>query len=172
MQRAMAAWQGTGMVAGTDPLVVVLADGCLAAALRPEVAGDDTTADAARAALLATGLAAVDTVLGPARLPCGESYQAELYRMRGELLLARDGLAAAEEALACFQQALQLGRDQGALAWELRAAMSLVRLRERQGDAYAAELTEARRGLAAVYGRFTEGFDFPDLQDAAALIGG
>jgi hypothetical protein len=90
--------------------------------------------------------------------------------MRGELLLERDGLAAAGEALACFQQALQLGRDQGALAWELRAAMSLVRLRERQGDAFAAELMQARQCLAAAYGRVTEGFDFPDLQDAAALI--
>jgi hypothetical protein len=124
-----------------------------------------------RARLLAIELAAIDTVLGPLRLPCGESYQAELHRVRGELLLERDGLAAAEEALACFQQALQLGRDQGALAWELRAAMSLVRLRERQGDAFAAELAEARQRLREVYGRFTEGFDFPDLQDAAALIG-
>jgi predicted ATPase len=124
-----------------------------------------------RARLLGIGVAAIEPFLGP-DVPCGQSFQAELLRMRGELLLERDGLAAAGEALACFQQAMQLGRDQGALAWELRAAMSLVRLRQSQGHACAAELVEARQYLAAVYGRFTEGFAFPDLQEAAALIGG
>jgi len=39
-----------------------------------------------------------------------------------------------------------------------------------QGDSRAAELAEARNCLAGVYGRFTEGFDFPDLKDAASLI--
>ena len=108
-----------------------------------------------RRGLLATGLAAIDTLLGP-KVPCGQSYQAELHRVRGELLLARDGLAAAGEALACFQRAMQLGREKGALAWELRAAMSLVRLRERQGETYAAELAEAPKlpaqPVRAVYG--------------------
>jgi hypothetical protein len=121
--------------------------------------------------LLAIGLAAVEPWIGR-DVSCGQVYQAELHRLRGELLLARDGLAAAGEVLACFQQALQLGWEQGALACELRAAMSLVRLRQFQGEAYAAELAEARQCLAAVYGRFPEGFAFPDLQDAAALIGG
>ena len=110
-------------------------------------------------------------MLGPHRAPCGQIHEAELRRLEGELLLARDGLAAAEEALECFRQAMQLGREKGALAWQLRAAMSLVRLRERQGEAYARELAEARACLRDVYDRFTEGFAFPDLQDAAALIG-
>jgi DNA-binding SARP family transcriptional activator/predicted ATPase len=165
MRTAIAAWQSTGMIIGADGLVVVLADGCLAAARRCR-AGDSTL----RASRLAIGLAAVEPLLGP-RVPCGQSYQAELYRIRGELLLERDGRAAAEEALACFQQAMQLGRDQGALAWELRAATSLARLRQRQGEDSAAELAEARSSLREVFGRFTEGFAFPDLQDAAALIG-
>jgi len=133
------------------------------------------TADSeARARLLAIGLSAIDTVLGPPRLPCGDSYLAELHRVRGELLLARDGLAAAGEALGCFQQALAMGRERGALAWELRAAKSLVRLRDSlrsQGEGSAADLAEARQSLTAVYRRFTEGFAFPDLQDAAALLG-
>jgi tetratricopeptide (TPR) repeat protein len=166
MQSAIAAWQGTGMLIGTDNLSLVLADGCLAAA-GAAAAG----ADAARAPLLDTGLAAIDTVLGPSRLPCGDNYQAELHRVRGELLLARDGLPAAGEALACFERAMQIGAEQGALAWELRAAMSLVRLRQRQGETCAAELAEARQRLREVYERFAEGFAFPDLQDAAALIG-
>ena len=98
---------------------------------------------------MATGLAAIEPLLGP-EIPCGQSYQPELHRLRGELLLERDGLAAAGEALARFQQSMQLGREMGALAWELRAAMSLVRLRKRQGEAYAAELAKARS--------FCEGF--------------
>lgn len=48
--------------------------------------------------------------------------------------------------------------------------MSLGRLRLRQGDACAAELVEARACLRDVYARYTEGFEFPDLQEAA-LIG-
>jgi hypothetical protein len=157
-----------GMAIGADSLVMVLADGCLAAA-RQAQAGDDPTSQAERLSLLATGLSAVESILGP-DVPCGQSYQAELHRLRGELLLERDGLAAAGEALACFHKSMQLSREMGALAWELRAAMSLVRLRERQGEAYAAELAEAHRGLCDLYARFTEGFDFPDLQEAARLI--
>jgi DNA-binding SARP family transcriptional activator/predicted ATPase len=168
MRSAISGWQARGMAAGTDALVLVLADGCLLAAGR-HPPGDDAAADAERAGLLSTALAAVDSVLGP-EVPCGQSYQAELHRVRGELLLARDGLAAAQEALACFERARQIGAEQGALTWELRAAMSLVRLRERQGDACALELAEARKGLRAVYARFTEGFAFPDLVEAKALL--
>ena len=126
------------------PIVVVLADGCLAAARR--LPGERMTARARPPAGDRTG--GDRHRVGPAEVPCGQSYQAELHRLRGELLLARDGLAAAEEALECFHRAMQLGREKGALAWELRAAMSLVRLRERQGEAYAEELAEARRCLA------------------------
>ncbi len=54
--------------------------------------------------------------------------------------------------------------------WELRAGMSIVRLGERQGPACAAEAAAARANLRGIYGRFTEGFDFPDLQDAAELL--
>jgi DNA-binding SARP family transcriptional activator len=164
MQSAIAAWQAQGMLIGTDNLSLVLADGCLAAA------GRRPAGEAARAALLAAGLAAIEAVLGPPRLPCGVSYEAEVHRVRGELLLARDGLAAADEALACFELAARIGAEQGALAWELRAAMSLVRLCQSHG--LGAELAEARQRLAAVYRRFTEGFAGPELQDAAALIGG
>jgi hypothetical protein len=65
---------------------------------------------------------------------------------------------------------MELGREKGALAWELRAAMSVVRLWERQGGACTAELAEARSNLRDLYARFTEGFACPDLRDAAALI--
>ncbi|KPL81080.1 hypothetical protein ADN00_00690 [Ornatilinea apprima] len=163
IQRAIAGWQARGMAIGTDSLVVVLADSCLAAARRM---GDD----APSSGLLELGLAAIQSVLGP-DVPCGQSYQPELYRLQGELLLERDGLAAAGEAQECFRQSLQLAQEVGAFGWQLRTAMSLVRLKIRQGEDYAEEQAEARTFLKEVFGRFTEGFEFPDMQEAAALIG-
>ena len=65
----------------------------------------------------------------------------------------------------CFQQALQVARRQQARWWELRAAMSLSRLWQRQG-----KRAEARELLAPLYGWFTEGFDTADLQEAKALL--
>jgi len=65
----------------------------------------------------------------------------------------------------CFQQALTIARQQQARWWELRAAMSLARLWQRQGKAI-----EARDLLAPIYGWFTEGFDTADLQEARALL--
>jgi tetratricopeptide (TPR) repeat protein len=171
MRNALAGWQAAGMRLAVDRYTVVLADGCLAGARRHPGATRGVCEGH-----IATGLAAIDDALGPAESARRQAFEAELNRLRGELLLARGGLAASEEALACFEQALALAREKGALAWELRAAMSIVRLRtrlraERQGEGCAAELAEARERLADVYGKFTEGFDFPDLQDAAALIG-
>ena len=91
-------------------------------------------------------------------------YEAELSRLTGELLRAQssENHAAAE---ACFQQALDLARRQQAKSWELRAAMSLSRLWQRQG-----KRREAHQLLAEVYGWFTEGFDTADLQEAKALL--
>jgi hypothetical protein len=165
MQSAIAGWQAMGMAIGLDSLVMVLTDGCLAAARR-RPPGDE----AARASLVATGLAAIEPLLGP-DVPYGQSYQPEFHRLRGELLLEWDGLTAFDKVQTCFEQAMLIGLEQDALAWELRAAMSLVRLRMRQSETYAAKLAEARRCLRDVYMRFTEGFGFPDLQEAAALIG-
>ena len=91
-------------------------------------------------------------------------YEGERYRLKGELLLALS-VDHQAEAEACFQQALAVARDQQAKSWELRAAMSLSRLWQRQG-----KQAEAPRLLAPVYGWFTEGFDTADLQDAKALL--
>jgi len=70
-----------------------------------------------------------------------------------------------QQAEACFQQALAVAHHQQAKSWELRAAMSLSRLWQRQGKRDA-----ARQVLAEVYGWFTEGFDTADLQEAKALL--
>jgi predicted ATPase len=66
---------------------------------------------------------------------------------------------------ACFDRSLAISHRQQAKAWELRAAVSLSRLWQRQGKG-----AEARALLAPVYGWFTEGFDTSDLQEAKALL--
>ncbi len=86
----------------------------------------------------------------------------ELYRIRGEILLAQgDERAAATD----FDRALDVSRGQGALSLELRAAMSKCQLLRRQG-----EIDAARRQLSNVYHCFTEGFNTKDLVEARSLI--
>jgi predicted ATPase len=91
-------------------------------------------------------------------------YEAETYRLKGELLLwqATPDRARAET---CFQQALTVARRQKAKSLELRVAMSLSRLWQRQD-----KRAEARQLLAPIYGGFTEGFDTADLQEANTLL--
>jgi predicted ATPase len=91
-------------------------------------------------------------------------WEAELYRLQGELLchLPRPAVGQAET---CFQQAVDVARHQQAKALELRAAMSLARLWQRQG-----KRAEARELLAPIYAWFTEGFDTTDLQEAKGLL--
>jgi predicted ATPase len=91
-------------------------------------------------------------------------YEAELYRLQGELLLTQP-MRQIAEAEACFQQALDVARHQQAKSLELRAAMSLARLWQHQGKQH-----EAYQLLAEIYGWFTEGFDTADLQEAKALL--
>jgi len=91
-------------------------------------------------------------------------WDAELHRLKGELLLARPAEHHAE-AETYFHQALDVARRQEAKSLELRAAMSLARLWQQQG-----QRAEARELLAPIYGWFTEGFDTADLQEAKALL--
>jgi predicted ATPase len=91
-------------------------------------------------------------------------WEAELHRLRGELLLQRSS-APPGEAESCFHQALAVARAQQAKSLELRAAMSLSRLWQQQG-----KRDEARQLLAPIYGWFTEGFDTADFQEAKALL--
>jgi predicted ATPase/DNA-binding winged helix-turn-helix (wHTH) protein len=91
-------------------------------------------------------------------------FYAELLRIKGEILLRRDAVTAAEDS---FRGAIKIAHDQEALLWELRAALSLARLR---GRANRGRGGEARQILAPVYDRFTEGFGTPDLRAARALL--
>src|SRR5215471_7365213 len=94
-------------------------------------------------------------------------WEAELYRLQGELLRRAAGRKqkAEETPETCFRQALEVARHQRAKSLELRSAMSLARLWRRQG-----KRAEARALLAPIYGWFTEGFDTADLQEAKALL--
>jgi predicted ATPase len=92
-------------------------------------------------------------------------YEAELHRLRGELLLTL-GVADEREAEACFRRAIDIASQQQAKSFELRATMSLSRLwqrHRRQGP--------ARQLLAELYGWFTEGYGTADLVDAKTLLG-
>jgi predicted ATPase/class 3 adenylate cyclase/DNA-binding winged helix-turn-helix (wHTH) protein len=100
-------------------------------------------------------------------------YEAELYRLKGELLL-QSGVRSLErdgpqphvvEAEACFHQALAIAHHQQAKSLELRAMISLARLWQAQG-----KRAKAYQKLTEIYSWFTEGFDTPDLQEAKALL--
>ncbi|HEX4945853.1 MAG TPA: protein kinase [Blastocatellia bacterium] len=93
-----------------------------------------------------------------------QQYQAELYRLQGELLLLLPAPRQIE-AMACFHQAIEVARSQQAKSLELRATTSLARLWQRQGKS-----AEAQQMLTEIYGWFTEGFDTADLRDAKALL--
>ena len=112
--------------------------------------------EAALASVIA-GLQAVEKMGGAPPL------EAELYRLRGEALLA--GAGTVSEAETAMQQGIDVARRQSAKSWELRGAMSLARLRRQQGRPQ-----EAVTLLAPVYAWFTEGFDTADLQAARTLI--
>jgi predicted ATPase len=117
-------------------------------------------------------------------------YEAELYRLKGELLLNDEprmqneeqqtkeeqqdtipiqhlsfSIHRSEEAEACFLKAIEIARKQQAKSLELRAVMSLARLWQQQDKE-----KEAHRMLSEIYNWFTEGFDTKDLQEARALI--
>jgi predicted ATPase len=97
-------------------------------------------------------------------------WQAELYRLKGELTLKRPSAPSSRrnvenEAEDYFGQALAVAKAQKAKSLELRAAMSLFRLRAGQSKS-----AEARRMLEETFAFFTEGFDTADLLEAKALL--
>ncbi|MBZ5615740.1 MAG: AAA family ATPase [Acidobacteriia bacterium] len=89
-------------------------------------------------------------------------FDAELWRLKGELLKVQDKT---EEAERCFLKAIEIARQQAAKSLELRACTSLARFWQKQD-----KRTEARQLLSEIYGWFTEGFDTADLKEAASLL--
>jgi predicted ATPase len=150
MRQGLAGWQATGALSHRPYQLALLAEAL------------------AREGQVGEGLAALDEALALSTTSGERFLEAELHRLRGELL--RRGAAAAapapDEAEACFHRALALARYQQARSLELRAAMSLTRLYQGQGRP-----AEARSVLAGCYDCFTEGLDTPDLREAGALLG-
>jgi predicted ATPase len=146
LRRGLVAWENTGAA-----LIVPYYLGLLAKAL----------ANAGRAG---EGLGALTEALDRVARTEELWFEAELHRLRGELLLALTE-PDQPEAEACFRQALAVARAQAARIWELRAAASLAQLWRDQG-----KRAEAHDLLAPVYAWFTEGFDTADLEHAKALL--
>ena len=145
IRQGLAAYQATGAAVGRPQYLALLA----------EAHGQVGQAEA--------GLAMLREALTVVEHTGERSYEAELHRLTGQLLLARSA-AHHTEAEAHFRRALDVARHQQARSWELRAAMSLARLWQQQG-----KHTAAHQLLAEVYSWFTEGFDTADLQAAALL---
>ena len=105
----------------------------------------------------------IDTAFAAAH-PLGQHHwDAELHRLRGEILASEKGDAEAGET--CFREALDIARGQGARMLELRAATSFARLLRDAGRS-----AEAQALLGPVYEWFTEGHELPDLVDAKTLL--
>ncbi|WP_179138070.1 adenylate/guanylate cyclase domain-containing protein [Candidatus Entotheonella palauensis] len=113
------------------------------------------------------GLAALEEALRFMNQDRMRFHEAEVYRLKGELLLKSTGEASIAEMTPenCFQRALDVARRQEAKSWELRAATSLARLWQTQG-----KRQEAHDLLVPVYRWFTEGFETADLQEAKGLL--
>ncbi len=152
IRQGMTAYQATGAELGCSSYLALLAE----AYGKVGRTGEGLT-------VLAEALALVDRT--------GERFwEAELYRLKGELTLAQSsvqGLASSvqKEAEECFLRAIEIARRQQAKSLELRAVMSLARLWQQQG-----KREEARQMLAEIYGWFTEGFDTADLKEAKTLL--
>ena len=117
-----------------------------------------------RAGRIEHGLKAIGDALDLVRRSGECFWEAEINRLRGELLLRQSDSNAAG-ARSCFERAIQLAPKQDAKSLELRATASLARLLAKQGNGAA-----ARAMLADIYNWFTEGFDTADLKDAKALL--
>jgi predicted ATPase len=145
LQKGLEAYRGTGAELALPYYLSMLADGCT------------------QMSRFAEARVALDDGLKFVEKNDERCQEAELHRLKGELLLAEsDDQTAAEE---CFLRAVETAQRQQSIAWELRATTSLSRLWQKQG-----RRQEAFGVLSKVYGVFNTGFTMPDLRDAAALL--
>jgi DNA-binding SARP family transcriptional activator/predicted ATPase len=151
MRQGLAAWEAIGAGLARPFFLGLLAEEC------------------GKAERVEEGLAALAEARGVAARTGERMYEAEIDRLTGALMLqsgmrSRDGQRR-EQAEACFLRAIDTARRQSARSLELRATISLTRLWQRRG-----KRAEARQQLAEIYGRFTEGFETADLQEARSLL--
>jgi predicted ATPase len=155
IRQGLSAYRQLGMAMEDPYFLALLAEAC------------------ASAGQIKEGLAVLADAMALLPSERGFFYAAEIYRLQGEFLLAQadQGSKATAQgpewaaAAEYFAQALTIARRQEAKSLELRAAMSLGRLWQRQGHT-----TQARQLLADIYGWFSEGFDTIDLQAARKLL--
>ena len=110
------------------------------------------------------GLNALTEALGVADKHEEREHEAEIHRLKGELLLMQDD-SNTEEAQKCFERAIDIARQRRAKSRELRATVSLAPVLAKQGYR-----DETQMMLADIYNWFTEGFDTADLKDAKTLL--
>ena len=153
LQEDLAAWRATGAELLRPYFLGLLAEQC------------------GKVGWVEKGLALLDEALAVVNKNAERFSEAELYRLRGTLLLNQDvkrgipGSRSGSEAENSFQKAVFIARQQGAKSWELRAATSLAQLWSKQD-----KRAEARRLLTEVVEWFTEGLQTPDLQTAHTLL--
>jgi DNA-binding SARP family transcriptional activator/tetratricopeptide (TPR) repeat protein len=149
MVSAGSTWQATGGGTGFASLMLLQASMC------------------AGLGRVETGLGAIDQAQAWIEHSGIRATEAEVWRVRGELMLIdQPGKPAqVEEAEVCFERALALAREQGSRWWELGAALNLARLWQAQS-----RREQARELLAGICGWFTEGFDTVDLVEAKNLL--
>jgi class 3 adenylate cyclase/tetratricopeptide (TPR) repeat protein len=148
LHEALAEYRATGAELGRPSYLAMLAEAAIVAGRTEE------------------GVAAVAEALAAVERTSQRSFEAELHRLRGELLLLTSTAGGAgEEAERCFERAGEVARRHGARSLELRAAMSLARHWQK-----TERVAEARELVRSVHAEFTEGFDTLDLRDAAALV--
>jgi predicted negative regulator of RcsB-dependent stress response len=111
-----------------------------------------------------TALSTVEGALKQVNDVTGRAWEAELRRLRGDILLVLSA-DAVDEAERSYKDAIAIARSQCARSLELRAVTSLARLLRSQG-----RKAEARERLTLIYGWFTEGFDTKDLREAKGLL--
>lgn len=116
-----------------------------------------------KAGRLEEGLDALEQALAESLRNNEHWWDAEIHRLRGELMRAQGADAADIEA--AYRRALEIARSQQARSLELRAAAGLARLWQANSRP-----AEARQCVTRIYDWFTEGFDTPDLRMAKALI--
>jgi predicted ATPase len=151
IRQGLAAWRAMGAELARPTSLALLAEACGKGGQTEE------------------GMIALTEALGIMDKNGERAYEAELYRLKGELTLQQFQVPGSkfqvEEAEEGFQKAIDIARDQQAKSLELRAATSLARLWQQQE-----KQKEAHQMLSEIYGWFTEGFDTKDLQEAKTLI--
>jgi predicted ATPase len=148
MRQGLTAWQARGMEASRPLALALLAEAY------------------AKVGQAEEGLRLLSEALAVVHSTEERVYEAELFRLKGELTIQQSGARSPEsEAESCFLKAINIAQKQQAKSWEPRASISLARLWQQQG-----KKDEAHQMLSEIYNWFTEGFDTKDLQEAKALL--